>query len=115
MLTSETHHAHKIGIGNFADRSYDDRITRHTKKGWTLYRKTNFETADIALTVEQEVLAWLRHDRGLPPYLSRTEMPHGGWTETVDADAIGLPHLWRQILATKRRHEELFDPTKGEA
>ena len=27
----------------------------------------------------------------LPPYLTATEMPQGGWTETVDMDAIDIP------------------------
>jgi hypothetical protein len=54
----------------------------------------------MALEIEKDILRWWRVELALPAYLSATEMPHRGWTETVDADAIDIP-------ATVRRIEEL--------
>jgi hypothetical protein len=53
-----------------------------------------------AIEIEKEILAYWRKDLDLPHYLSKHEMPQGGWTETVDADAI-------DILATIERIKTL--------
>jgi hypothetical protein len=57
----------------------------------------NFETGDIAYGVEQQVLHWFINDIGLFPFLSKQEMPQGGWTETVDAAEITLPAIWTKV------------------
>jgi hypothetical protein len=54
----------------------------------------SFLRGSDARAVEQGVLHWLRKDMGLPPYLASGN----GWTETVAADAIDLPALWREVL-----------------
>jgi len=87
--------SHKIGIsGVFAK---EDRIKDHAKNGWKLYKRKNFESADQTYEVEQEVLRWLREDRGLPPYLSLNDMPQRGWTETVESSEIDLPTIWAKV------------------
>src|SRR5438270_355215 len=48
-------------------------------------------TAKAAIAIEAEVLRWWRRELGLPSYLSRGQMPQGGWTETVAAGSIDLP------------------------
>lgn len=59
----------------------------------------NVDSGERAFAVEAEVLNWIRHDLGAPPALSREQMPQHGWTETVAAEVVGLPDLWRVLLA----------------
>jgi hypothetical protein len=58
-----------------------------------------------APAVERVILNWWRKELGLPMYLSSTEMPNRGWTETVDADEIDIPATIARIreLATARQ------------
>lgn len=84
--------AHKIGIAGMTSR----RLDLHRGRGWQVYATLSFETGHDAFVVEQSVLSWIRNDLHLPPYLADCD----GWTESVDAEAISLPQLWRQVLAT---------------
>ncbi len=95
MITHEELGSHKIGISGV--HAKEDRLNDHAKSGWKLYKKKTFESADRTYEIEQEVLRWLREDRGLPPYLSLHEMPQRGWTETVDASEIDLPTIWAKV------------------
>jgi recombinational DNA repair protein (RecF pathway) len=95
LITHDELGAHKIGISGV--HAKEDRIKDHAKNGWKLYKRKNFESADETYEVEQEVLRWLREDRGLPPYLSLNEMPQRGWTETVEASEIDLPTIWAKV------------------
>jgi recombinational DNA repair protein (RecF pathway) len=95
LITNEELGAHKIGIsGVFAK---EDRLKDHGRSGWKLYKRKNFESADKTYEIEQEVLRWLREDRGLPPFLSLNEMSQRGWTETVEASEIDLPTIWAKV------------------
>jgi hypothetical protein len=92
-------HAHKIGIANlYKTRKTDDRMYNHTKRGWVLYKKVNFETLEEAANVEKEILKWLRLELGLPFTLTPKQMPQGGWTETVSSEDIGLKNIWEKVL-----------------
>jgi recombinational DNA repair protein (RecF pathway) len=95
LITHDELGSHKIGISGV--HAKEDRIKDHAKNGWKIYKRKNFETADQTYEVEQEVLRWLREDRGLPPHLSLNEMPQRGWTETVDANEIDLPTIWAKV------------------
>ena len=99
LMSHEEFGAFKVGIGGFASRS--NRIEQHRKYGWSLFKSVNFDTAESAYDVEQEVLNWLRLDLGLPPYLSGEEMPQGGHTETVNAEEVDLLDIWKRILELK--------------
>jgi hypothetical protein len=57
----------------------------------------DFQTGDDAFQVEQETLVWLREVKKLGIYLSKSEMPQGGETETVDASEIDLPTIWAKV------------------
>ena len=100
LITHDELGSHKIGISGV--HAKEDRIKDHAKNGWKLYKRKNFETADQTYEVEQEVLRWLREDRGLPPYLSLNEMPQRGWTETVEASEIDLPTIWAKVEELSR-------------
>lgn len=88
----------KVGIGNTAA----NRLGQHANRGWqTLV--TVPALGRRALSIEKTVLASWRNELGLPPYLSKAEMPQEGWTETVDADAIDIPATidWIRRLAAE--------------
>jgi hypothetical protein len=93
LITHEELGAHKVGIGGLLK----GRLEQHKREGWLVYKTLNFETGDIAYDVEQQVLNWFVNDIGLFPFLSKQEMPQGGWTETVDATEIDLPTIWFKI------------------
>ena len=80
------HRALKIGISNVGT----NRLADHQRHGWEV---ANIERIDgeSAYQIEQAVLRWWRKDLGLPPHLSSTEVPQGGWTETVSADFVEVP------------------------
>ena len=101
LITHQEFGAHKIGISGM--HAKEDRIRDHEKSGWKLYKRKNFESADLTYEIEQEVIRWLREDRGLPPFLSLSEMPQRGWTETVDASEIDLPIIWAKVEELSRR------------
>jgi hypothetical protein len=70
---------------------------QHEKRGWTLYKKLNYETVKEASDVETKILNWLRMEVGLPLYLSHKDMPQGGHTETIDASEIDLANIWSKV------------------
>jgi hypothetical protein len=69
----------------------------HKKHGWDTYKTKNFAKLRNAYLVEQKIIKWLRLEVGLPIYLSDSQMPQGGWTETVDASEIDLPTIWAKV------------------
>ena len=95
LITHEGYGAHKIGISGMYSK--EDRLNDHAKNGWNLYKKKTFESADQTYEIEQAVLLWLREVKGLQPFLSLSEMPQRGWTETVDASEIDLPTIWAKV------------------
>ena len=90
--------AHKIGIANsYKNRKFDDRMYKHQKQGWTIYKTKNFATVKAASDIETEILKWLRIDVGLNFPLTAKLMPQGGHTETVDAAEIDLSTIWAKV------------------
>jgi hypothetical protein len=90
----------KIGIGNPSSKK--NRIDEHKKMGWTLFKKRDFESGQVAYDVEQESLNWIRKILKLPFHLNPDLMPQGGWTETVDASEIDLPTIWAKVKELSR-------------
>jgi hypothetical protein len=98
LITHPILNSHKIGIANsYKSRDLDDRMYKHKKQGWHLYKTKNFVKLRNAFLVEQEIIKWLRVEVGLPIFLSDNQMPQGGWTETVDASEIDLPTIWAKV------------------
>jgi recombinational DNA repair protein (RecF pathway) len=90
LITHQGMLSHKVGISNTKPRKKNyDRLQQHVSKGWLSVSRHEFSTADDAFRVEQEFLKWVREDLGLGVYLSASEMPQGGYTETFSgADSI---------------------------
>jgi hypothetical protein len=96
-MTHQHLQSHKVGIGGSMRSRSRDRVTEHQKFGWSLHSRKDFETADDAFQVEQKVLIWLRQEKKLGVFLSASEMPQGGYSETVDATEIDLPTIWAKV------------------
>ncbi len=102
LMTNLDLNAHKVGISGETKTSDGDRVRKHQKSGWELYKRLDFETADEAHLIEQAVLNWMRNDKKLSPFLSEFEMPQGGYTETVDASEIDLSTIWAKVEELSR-------------
>jgi hypothetical protein len=98
LITHDQLGARKIGICNVVNRAR--RLTAHAEEGWQVVHTLNTPTGDHAHRVEQQVLAELAA-RGIGPYLAIEIMPQGGYTETVDAEAIDAPDLWQLIVGSE--------------
>lgn len=85
----------KIGISNQDSR--DDRVLRHTKHGWKLVQRIDFENGFLAYEFEQTLLNHLRKNLNLPIHLSKSEMPQSGFTETLSVEFISLADLLKLV------------------
>ena len=97
LITHSVLLAHKIGIGNPSDLKANDRIEIHKKYGWEIFKTWEFEDGKNAQKIEKEALRVIRKELHLPIFLSMSEMPQGGQTETVDAEEISLRELEKII------------------
>ena len=95
LITNTKFRAHKIGVAG-ATRD-NERLKKHAKQGWVLYKIKEFKKGIEAFSVEGKVLHWLRYKKNLSPFLSIEQMPQAGWTETVDASEIDLPTIWAKV------------------
>jgi hypothetical protein len=102
VITHAALGAAKIGVSDPAGA----RIAQHRRVGWQLIAAFQV-AADAAAAIEADVLGWWRGHLGLPPYLSRGQMPQDGWTETVAAARIDLAatvaHVCELAMAAESR------------
>lgn len=94
LLVHPTFGAAKIGI----TETSGFRIRFHARHDWQAIVTVRVP-GELAVAIEKVILSWWRKGLDLPPYLSKNEMPQGGWTETVDADAIDIPATIERIRA----------------
>lgn len=86
--------AAKVGIG----RAAGNRVEQHRKLGWYVLTCEPVP-GKRALAIEENILGWWRTELALPAYLSKGEMPQGGWTETVDLDEVDIAATIERIRA----------------
>jgi hypothetical protein len=91
MLYSPVYKAVKIGISDVSGR----RFASHRTKGWILIKYWAFSERDKARAVETIVVQTLTNRYG--HYLSKEDMPQGGYTETFDASKISRKALIRMV------------------
>ena len=91
ILYSPVHKAVKIGISDVSGR----RFASHRQKGWILIKYWWFSERDKARAVESLVLNTLKKKH--KPFLSKEDMPQGGYTETFDASQITRKGLIRMV------------------
>ena len=100
LITHNEMGAHKVGIANIAKTPLADRFYHHKKQGWILVRRWDSTSGADIQSLEKEILRILRKDMSIPPYLAKDDMPFGGWTETLSADAISVTKL-RDLVEKK--------------
>jgi hypothetical protein len=93
LMTNAELLAHKVGISG----ENKNRVQQHRRYGWETFKIIKFEMGERAYEVEQEVFFWLSETFGWTPYLSKEDMPQGGYTETIDASEIDLPTIWAKV------------------
>jgi hypothetical protein len=94
LLHHRSFGAYKVGIAN----QTSGRTQSFASAGWETFRTYPLDTGDMAYKVEQAVLAPYRA-ASLCPYLTAAEMRSGGFTETIDTDAVSLLDLWAEVVA----------------
>ena len=91
ILYSPIHKAIKIGISDVSGR----RFASHRTKGWILIKYWSFSERDQARAIETLVVQTLTSKYG--HFLSKEDMPQGGYTETFDASKITRKGLIRMV------------------
>jgi hypothetical protein len=86
IMTNSALQSIKVGISN--DDSRRNRIKTHEENGWFLFRRYDFPSGKEASDLENAVLHWIRKIKRLPIHLNSELMPHGGFSETVDAQEL---------------------------
>lgn len=94
ILYSSKHGAVKIGISDISG----SRFKAHRQKGWMLVSYWHFFERDKAGAIETIVLNKLRDKHGY--FLTKEDMPQGGYTETFDAKKVTRRALIRLINKT---------------
>jgi hypothetical protein len=91
LLRHESLDALKIGITN--SKNSQVRMTVHANQGWQVHRTLEMPGSE-AVRIEAFVLKWWRHTLGLPVQVLKSDMPQGGFTETVSASSIDEVEVW---------------------
>ncbi|MEV0322539.1 RNA polymerase sigma factor [Streptomyces sp. NPDC050658] len=95
LITHCEFRAVKIGITGQSAKV--DRIQRHIKQDWKVFRRLEVTSGEMAFRIEQAVLRHLRDELGLPAHVAQQDMPQGGYTETFDAEEATPYELWQLI------------------
>ncbi|MCF8135166.1 MAG: hypothetical protein K9J32_06695, partial [Synechococcus lacustris] len=85
------HKGVKIGISDVSGKRY----ASHRTKGWILIKYWWFSERDQARAIESLVVQTLTSRYG--HFLSKEDMPQGGYTETFDASKITRRGLIRMV------------------
>ena len=81
--------AAKIGIAELTS----DRIDVHIRRGWNVIQVWRFSTGELAGKAESAVLAYFRDELKLPSFLGPSDMPQGGYTETVSSSGLNTKQI----------------------
>jgi hypothetical protein len=99
LLQHDEFYALKVGVTTEA--AVSDRVSQHLAYGWRVLRTWETATGDEAISVEAAVLAWWRRELGAPVAVLPSDMPQGGYTETVSllyADAERVESYVANVL-----------------
>lgn len=91
IIYSPVHKAVKIGISDITGK----RFASHRTKGWIMVSYWHFFERDKARAVESLVIQTLSKKH--KPFLSKEDMPQGGYTETFDASRLSKKGLIRMV------------------
>ena len=96
LITNPKLGAHKIGVAGANGKN--ERLAKHSRGGWELYRKKSYPTGLEAFKVEQKILKWFI-SKELYPFVAPELMPNGGSSETIDSESIQLKTIWAKVLS----------------
>ena len=101
IIYSPLYKSVKIGISDISGK----RFASHRQKGWLLVSYWHFFEGDKARAVESLVIQTLSKKH--KPFLSKEDMPQGGYTETFDANKVtrkGLIRMVNKAIETTKKH-----------
>ena len=93
----------KVGVGN--TDNVNDRLKSHTKAGWTILEKINYDSGKKALKMEKAVINWLRKEKGIPQHLTNEFFSHAGATETFSDESVEIFEVREKIYSL---HKHFF-------
>lgn len=108
LISSETLEAVKVGI----TKATGSRFKQHRDAGWAIDHYLECR-GDMAMMLETLTLHRWRDTLGLPPFVSRDQMPQGGYSETVSLAAVDILLEWDWILAHLERLKAAEMPEIG--
>jgi hypothetical protein len=79
-----------LKVGVTGDAAKQNRLSYHERCGWNIIQTWNCADGSQAFSLEKKVLDYWRTDLGAPMFLRASDMPDGGWTETVDSLAVDV-------------------------
>lgn len=82
IVIHDGHKALKVGIANI-----EQRLVQHVSQGWRLHSRWDFDRAQTAREVEEQVLRWIR-GAGIPYGVPAESMKYRGYTETAPLDRL---------------------------
>ena len=86
--------ARKVGVAN----QKSTRLESWISLGWEVIYRFDSDDGGLVLTLETNILRWIRKDLGYPPHLSQFEVGKlGGWSETFSDDGISNYELTLRI------------------
>ena len=101
LVTSDRLNSAKIGISSNSNNH--DRVQDHLKNGWNLCEVWFFKSLQDAENVEASVIAWWRNVLNLRPSCSASDMPQGGYTETVSLSRLGVKKITAFVEEVSQR------------
>lgn len=96
VVENKQHASVKVGISQ--EGSLSGRLRAHISRGWDLVGHTRPLGFDIANFTEDYVIQHFRECLGTRPSVQRSQMPQGGWTETVSTKNISAVDAWLGVL-----------------
>ena len=98
VLWHEIYQAWKYGITNRG--TTNDRLADFEVQGWQIVRLIDYDTGEAARAAEDRVKQW-RQREGFARAVDRSDMPTGGWTETLRSVDIDDPDV---LIAIAKMH-----------
>ena len=97
----------KIGVTN----SRTNRLALFVQHGWSVVLKLPFDSGEIAYSIEQRVLHWLRATRHLHPNLRDADMDGmNGATETFSDKEVSLREITERVRAISSQLADADQP-----
>jgi hypothetical protein len=101
--------ARKVGVAN----QKSTRLESWISLGWELIFRFDSEDGGLVLSLETNILRWIRKDLGYPPHLSQSEIGKlGGWSETFSDDGISNYELTLRIQGEIKRLQAMDEQSQ---